>query len=186
MLEQGPFGDVIEQKMCDQTRTIRKNGWLTEIELEITRRRINTRGPHGTDEEENQNVADSLSISDELVPIAKLNISINKVLGEEIIIVNALKETYDLGEKTEGIIFKKVDFMRLNAAVRKVNNVLRFFKTSNITETNNFIVASSVWVSRQLELKKARRDTLVVLIFALFAVFAQNRENLYPRNIQFC
>ena len=73
---------------------------------------------------------------------------------------------HDLGEKTEGIIFKKVDFMRLNAAVRKVNNVLRFFKTSNITETNNLIAACFVWVSRQLGLKKARRDTLVVLIFA--------------------
>ena len=39
-----------------------------------------------------------------------------------------------------------------------INNILRFFKTSNITETNNLIVASPAWVSRKLGLKKAKRD----------------------------
>ena len=34
---------------------------------------------------------------------------------------------YDLGEKAERIIFEKVDFMRLIVAIRKANNVLRFF-----------------------------------------------------------
>ena len=48
--------------------------------------------------------------------------------------------------------------MRLNAAARRVNNVLRFFEKSNITETNNLIVATSAWVSRQLGLKKAKRE----------------------------
>ena len=95
---------------------------------------------------------------DELFPRAKLSISINEASEEEIIVVNELKEIYDLGENAEGIIFKKVDFKKLHAAVRRVNNVLRFFETSNITETNNLIVASSVWVSRQLGLKKAKRD----------------------------
>ena len=54
---------------------------------------------------------------DELVARAELSISINEVSEEEIIIVNELNEVYDLGEKAERIIFKKVDFMRLNAAV---------------------------------------------------------------------
>ena len=93
---------------------------------------------------------------DELFPRAKLSISINEASEEEIIVVNELKEIYDLGENAEGIIFKKVDFKKLHAAVRRVNNVLRFFETSNITETSN-IVASSVWVSRQLGLKKLNK-----------------------------
>jgi len=29
-------------------------------------------------------------------------------------------------------------------------------------------------------------NTLVILIFTLFMVFAQNHENLHSRNIQFC
>ena len=96
--------------------------------------------------------------SDELFPRAKMSISINEASEEEIIVVNELKEIYDLGQNAGGIIFKKVGFKRLNKAVRRVNNVLRFFETSDITETNNLIVASSVWVSRQLGLKKAKRD----------------------------
>ena len=87
-----------------------------------------------------------------------MSISINEASEEEIIVVNELKEIYDLGEKTEGIIFKKVDFKRLNAAVLRVNNILKFFETSNITETNKLIFASSVWIYRQLGFKKAKRE----------------------------
>ena len=36
-----------------------------------------------------------------------------------------MKEIYDLDEKAESMIFKKVDLMRLIVAVGKVNNVLR-------------------------------------------------------------
>ena len=39
-----------------------------------------------------------------------MSISINGASEEETIVVDELKETYDLGEKAEWIIFKKVDF----------------------------------------------------------------------------
>ena len=124
----------------------------------MIKRRINTTEPQETDQEENQGAEDSIPDSDELVAKAKLSIFINEASEEEIIVVNELKEIYDLGEKAEGIIIKKVDFKRLHAAIRRENNVLRFFETSNITERNKLIVASSVWVSRQLGQKKAKRD----------------------------
>ena len=73
-----------------------------------------------------------------------MSITINKASEEEIIIINELREIYDLGEKTEGIMFRKVDFKRLNAVIRRVNNMLRFFEKSNITETSNRTVARSV------------------------------------------
>ena len=95
-LERGPFGDATEQGVCYQARVIRKNEWLTEIELDMIKRRIDTTGPQETDQEENQDAEDSLPDSDELVARAKL---------KEIIIVNELKEIYDLGEKAERIIF---------------------------------------------------------------------------------
>ena len=71
----------------------------------MKKRRINTTGPQETDEEENQGVEDSFPDSDELVARAESSISINQASEEEIIIVNELKEIYDLGEKVEGIIF---------------------------------------------------------------------------------
>ena len=132
---------------------------LTEVEQEMIKRRINTTGTQETDQEENQGVEDSFPDSHELTARAKLIISINEASEGRITVVNELKEIYDLGENAEGIIFEKVDFKRLNAAVRRVNNpLLRFFKASDITETNNLIVASFFWVSRELGLKKAKRD----------------------------
>ena len=56
-----------------------------------------------------------------------MSIFINELSEEEIIVVSDLKEMYDLAEKAEGIMFEKPDFKRLNAAVRRVNNVLRWF-----------------------------------------------------------
>ena len=132
---------------------------LTEVELEMIKRRLNTTGTQETDQEENQGVEDSFPDSHELTARAKLIISINEASEGRITVVNELKEIYDLGENAEGIIFEKVDFKRLNAAVRRVNNpLLRFFEASDITETNNLIVASFFWVSRELGLKKAKRD----------------------------
>ena len=41
--ERGMF-DSTEQKISDQARAIRKNGWLSELELEMIRRRIEQEG----------------------------------------------------------------------------------------------------------------------------------------------
>ena len=37
--EKGMF-DLTEQRVCDQARTIRKNGWLSELELEAIKRQV--------------------------------------------------------------------------------------------------------------------------------------------------
>jgi len=41
--------------------------------------------------------------------------------------------------------------------VREVNKVLPYFQNSNISETNNLIIAVSVWVARRLGLKRQRQ-----------------------------
>ena len=69
-----------------------------EVELQMLQRRINTTGPQETDQEESQGVEDSFPDSDELVARAKLSISINEASEDAIIVVNELKEIYDLGE----------------------------------------------------------------------------------------
>ena len=44
-LEREPFGDATEQRICDQARAMRNNGWLTEIALEmIKNQHIRTTG----------------------------------------------------------------------------------------------------------------------------------------------
>ena len=55
-----------------------------------------------------------------------------------------------------GMSFKKVDKKRSEEETRKVN--IKHVVTKEITKTNNLIKAASVWVARQLGLKKGQRD----------------------------
>lgn len=81
--------------------------------------RTNTTKKQELAQEENQSIEESFPNSDELVARAKLSIPINKALEEYIILGNELKEIYDLGGKAEEIMFKKIDFMKLNATAWK-------------------------------------------------------------------
>ena len=46
---------------------------------------------------------------------------------KKIIIEDKFKEIYDLDENAERITFKKVDFMRLDLALREFSNIIGFF-----------------------------------------------------------
>ena len=51
-------------------------------------------------------------------------------------------------------MFKKVDKKTLKVQTDRVNEEIKYFKSKNITETNDLIKAASVWVAEQIELKK--------------------------------
>ena len=159
------FFDVSEQRVCDQARAIRKNGWLTELELEMIQRRIN--GNVNYNEEENNITPEYTQSLDDVTETAEpnnrteLNFSVEEASEEEIDIVNELNEIYNLKENCDGVMFKKVEYKKLNMAIREVNKVLPYFQTSNISETNNLIIAVSVWVARRLGLKRQRQTGTV-------------------------
>ena len=71
----------------------------------MIRRRTNSTGPKETDQEEIKGVEDNFSDSDELVARTELSIYINEASEEETVVVNELKEKYDLGDNAEDIIF---------------------------------------------------------------------------------
>ena len=50
------------------------------------------------------------------------------------------------GKTSDGIIFKKVDKKTLRVQTDKVNKAIKYFKSKNITETNDLINAASVWI----------------------------------------
>ena len=51
-------------------------------------------------------------------------------------------------------MFKKVDKKTLKVQIDKVNDAIKYFKSKNITETNDLIKAASLWVAEQIGLKK--------------------------------
>ena len=80
--ELGVF-EITEQRLCDQARAVRKNGWLSNLELENIRRMIGAESDIGNesikDVEENQSGRDNMAINVETLDeetqliIAQLN-----------------------------------------------------------------------------------------------------------------
>ena len=69
-------------------------------------------------------------------------------------IVERLNEIMLEGKTSDGIMFKKVDKKTLKVQTDRVNEAIRYFKSKNITETNDLIKAASVWIAEQIGLKK--------------------------------
>ena len=60
-----------------------------------------------------------------------------------------------LDRKTsDSVMFKKVDKKTLKVQTDRVNDAIKYFKSKNITETDDLIKAVSVWVAEQIGLKK--------------------------------
>ena len=165
--------DSTEQWICDQARTIRKNGWLSDIELEMIKRKIEdeVQNDAACCEEECQfgipgeevgarngqevNNGNQAEVTDEGGQDMNEDELINDELDQEQrMIVDQLKQIMAEGRTAEGIMFKKVDRKTLRTKTEKVNGVLQFVKTSNITQTNDLIKAAGIWVAEQLGLKK--------------------------------
>ena len=69
-------------------------------------------------------------------------------------IVERLNEVMLEGKTSDGIIFKKVDKKTLKVQTDRVNEAIKYFKSKNITETNDLIKAARVWLAEQIGLKK--------------------------------
>ena len=64
------FSEITEQRLCDQARAIRKNGWLSDLELENIRRMIEAESgivnQSIEDKEENQTERGIVRTSEEM------------------------------------------------------------------------------------------------------------------------
>ena len=69
-------------------------------------------------------------------------------------IVEQLNEIMLEGKTSDGIMFKKVDKKTLKVQTDRVNDAIKYFKSKNITETNDLIKAASGCAAEQIGLKK--------------------------------
>ena len=165
-----------EQRICDQARAIRKNGWLTDAELEGIKRKIsmeetiNDEEPSGTVENNNEEpsgeeseIADEqLQDIEDIVENDQSDIHIDKDMEHDLSpdqrkMVDEILEIMKSNESNDNISFKRVDQNQLNDVTKRVNDVIMYIQTNTITETNNLIKAASVFVARQLGLKKGTK-----------------------------
>ena len=148
--DRGMF-ESTEQRVCDQARAFRKNGWLSELELEAIKRQIEDEsqvdlyeGQDVTVESETVKIdagAGEEEINDAEDSIGDIEGDMNE---EHRMIVEQLKEILREGRTCDGIMFKKVDRKVLKVQTNSVNEAIKYLKSKSITETNNLIKAASV------------------------------------------
>lgn len=159
--------ELTEQRVCDQARAIRKNGWLSEVELEMIRRKIAEENDREDvveevrDEEESDVMHVNNDVSDHVVEEAGMDAEnetvhniVEDLTDDQQQIVERLRIIIDEDKTVDGICFKNIDKHRLKVQMNKVNDVIKFVNTNNVTETNRLIRAAAVWTSEQLGLKK--------------------------------
>ena len=112
--EHGVF-EITEQRLCDQARAIRKNGWLSDLELENTQRMIEAESEIVNesieDVEENQTERDIVRTSERNEQIgddsdeAINNVAVNvETLDEETkLIIAQLNKILASGRNTDSI-----------------------------------------------------------------------------------
>ena len=175
--ERGMF-QLTEQRLCDQARAIRKNHWLTEVELELIKRRVLENSDQGDGEiavrVEDREEADDEMIeedtdnphesSDNDIPgetgidSTEESESIRDMTAEQKMIYDRIKAR--LQEDNDEIIcnLKKADQWKLTQETQKVNKVLKYIRTSNITETNNLIKAASMVVAENMGMDVRKKN----------------------------
>ena len=142
---------VTEQQLCDQARIIRKNGWLTQVELDDIKQRLSTQEEMITEAShvvEEGNIVELTETVLEREPVATIlenhgrNEVNSKAIGE---IINIMNE----GNLNTPVNLKTVDRRALNELVNEIDNVLADIRTDNITDTNKLIHATAVYVARE-------------------------------------
>ena len=159
--EHGVF-QITEQRLCNQARALRENGWLSDLEFENIRRMIETEieivNESIEDVEENQTERATVrtsegheqigDASDETINNVAANV---ETLDEEAhLIIAQLNKILAGGKNTDGISFKKADMNTVTRTTAKLNRVIELIETMNITQTNNLIKTAGVWVADQL------------------------------------
>ena len=144
-----------EQRLCDQARAIRKNEWLTLVELEEIKRRVLQEEEQEVDLTEERNVNDADNV-EEVEPeeveieIAGGEVDMNEEQTEIVdSIVNMMKE--DNVEAPKG--FKKIERSKLDQEIKRVNQAIDFIQTSTISDTNRLIAAVATYVGQKVGLK---------------------------------
>ena len=80
-----------------------------------------------------------------------------EITDEERIIIDALKTLMINNEIEEYLPFKKVDQRKLRDVTKNVNAVIRHIEIYDVTQTKKLVMAATVWVAKEIEVKKGKR-----------------------------
>ena len=139
--------------MCDQASRIRKNEWITKLELENIRRKI-LQKEKDIDVNNNDNTGEQFDQDEENIHKNETTQVDTENLGEEekTMIQDILHLMKD-NSRIELRGFNKTDRCVHTEWSRKINNILKHIRIEKITDTNILIKAVIVYVAKKIGLK---------------------------------
>ena len=152
-LQRGMFW-VSEQRLVDQANTIRRNSWMTELEMEELERKIT--GSDSVMVEEARNIE---ALPDHLGDVRNVFLEmeaeeqVDSLDEDELAILMKIVEVIEKGRKDKLPALRNVPKNKLLEETAKVNKVFSKFKTHSITKTNKLFYTGAVVVTNRLGVK---------------------------------
>ena len=144
-----------EQRLVDQANTIRRNSWMTELEIEKLERKVT-----GSDSVIAAEVRSSEALPDQVgedrrnvLPEMGAKEQADSLDEEEVAIVIEIAEVIEKGRKDKLPALRNVPKKKLLEETAKVDKVLSKFKTHSITKTNELFYAGAFVVTNRLGVK---------------------------------
>ena len=152
-LQKGMFW-ASEQILVDQTNTIRRNSWMTELEIVELERKVT--GSNSVIVEEARSVeALPGHVEDvrNVLPEMGAEEQADSLDEEEVAIFMEIAEVIERGRKDRLPTLRNVPKKKLLEESAKVDKVLSNFKTRSVTKTNELFYAGAVVVTNRLGVK---------------------------------
>ena len=159
LLQKGIFW-VSEQRLVDQANTIRRNSWMTGLNIEELERKLT--GSDSVIVEQARSVEalpDYVKDMRNVLPEMEAEKQADSLDEEELAIVMEIAEVIERGRKYKLPALRIVPKKKFEETA-KVDKVLSKFKTHSITKTNGLFCAGAVFVTDRLGLKieKLKKD----------------------------
>ena len=143
---------VSEPRLVDQANTIRRNSWMTKLEIEEIERKVT--GSDCVIVEEARSVE---SLPDHVgedvrnfLPEMGAEEQADSLDEEDVAIVMEIAEVIERGRKDKLLALRNVPKKKLLEKTAKADNVLTKFKTHSITKTNELFYVGAVVATNRL------------------------------------
>ena len=170
--EIGPF-ESTKQRVCDQARTIKKNEGLSEVEIELQKRRIEIEDCIEVTEGGSivENELTTAEVENAYIPIQQremdnendtvrlLNIDERDELSvEDDFMIAEIFKVYRSGEKINGD-FARAYQQQLKNIIIEGNNVMEKITTSTISEKDDLVYAVYMYAAKILVIKSCKEES---------------------------
>ena len=146
---------VSEQRLVDQENTIRRNSWMTELEIEELERKVTGSDSVIVEEAKSDNTLPDHVGEDVRNVLLDMGAEVqaDSLDEEEVALVMEIAELIERGLKDRSPALRSAPKKKLLEQTAKVDKVLTTFKTHSITKTNELFYAGAVVATNRLEVK---------------------------------